>query len=220
GLWTAMYGAGECYAYAATKDPAARQRAKDAFEALRYLSLAPRGGSHPAPKGFIARTIVPIDEPDPNQRPSYTLKGQEQTRQRGDSLWRIYEPRWPTSADGKYYWKSDTSSDELDGHYFFYALYYDLVADTEEERELVREIVRDNANHLVENNFQMLDHAGVTRWAVFNPELFNQDVLWAAGRGLNSLSILSYLATATHITGDPKYLEAARELRDVHGYHQ
>ncbi|MEZ6078830.1 MAG: hypothetical protein R3C56_25090 [Pirellulaceae bacterium] len=66
----------------------------------------------------------------------------------------------------------------------------------------------------------MIDHAGVTRWAVFNPELFNQDVLWAAGRGLNSLSILSYLATATHITGDPKYLEAARELRDVHGYHQ
>ncbi|MCC7333881.1 MAG: hypothetical protein IT422_02220 [Pirellulaceae bacterium] len=220
GLWTAMYGAGECYAYAATKDPAARQRAKDAFEALRYLSLAPRGGSHPAPKGFIARTIVPIDEPDPNQRPSYTLKGQEQTRQRGDSLWRVYEPRWPTSADGKYYWKSDTSSDELDGHYFFYALYYDLVADTEEEKELVREIVRDNADHIVENNFQMIDHAGVTRWAVFNPELFNQDVLWAAGRGLNSLSILSYLATATHITGDPKYLEAARELRDVHGYHQ
>ncbi len=220
GLWTAMYGAGECYAYAATKDPAARQRAKNAFEAMRYLSLAPRGGSHPAPKGFIARTIVPIDEPDPNQRPGYTLKGQEESRQRGDKLWRIYEPRWPTSADGKYYWKSDTSSDELDGHYYFYALYYDLVADSDEERELVREIVRDNADHIVDNNFQMFDHAGVTRWAVFNPELFNQDVLWAAGRGLNSLSILSYLATATHITGDPKYQEAARSLRDLHGYHQ
>ena len=132
GLWTAMYGAGECYAYAATKDPAARLRAKNAFEALRYLSLAPRGGSHPAPKGFIARTIVPIDEPDPSKRPSYTLQGQEENRLRGDKLWRIYEPRWPTSADGKYYWKSDTSSDELDGHYYFYALYYDLVADSEE----------------------------------------------------------------------------------------
>jgi hypothetical protein len=45
GLWTAMYGAGECYAYAATKDPKAKERAKKAFEALRYLSVAPVGGS-------------------------------------------------------------------------------------------------------------------------------------------------------------------------------
>ena len=220
GLWTAMYGAGECFAYAATRDPLARERAQQAFEALRYLSLAPRGGSHPAPKGFIARTIVPISEPNPNQRAGYTLQGQEEMKARRDGLWRIYEPRWPTSADGKYYWKSDTSSDELDGHYFFYALYYDLVAESDAEKERVREIVRDNADHLVDNNFQMYDHAGLTRWAVFNPELFNQHLLWAAGRGLNSLSILSYLATAAHITGDAKYLDAARELRDKHGYHQ
>src|SRR5262249_3855846 len=37
GLWTAMYGAGECFAYAATKDPKAKERAKKAFEALRFL---------------------------------------------------------------------------------------------------------------------------------------------------------------------------------------
>ncbi|MEZ6078831.1 MAG: hypothetical protein R3C56_25095 [Pirellulaceae bacterium] len=52
GLWTAMYGAGECYAYAATKDPAARQRAKDAFEACanspptRRFTPPPRDSSH------------------------------------------------------------------------------------------------------------------------------------------------------------------------------
>ncbi|MCJ7638688.1 MAG: hypothetical protein MUO70_02185, partial [Euryarchaeota archaeon] len=27
GLWTSMYGAGECFAYAATKDPKAKERA-------------------------------------------------------------------------------------------------------------------------------------------------------------------------------------------------
>ncbi len=220
GLWTSMYGAGQCFAYAATRDPAAQQRAKQAFEALRFLSLAPRDGSHPAPSGFIARTILETSQPDPNQRPEHTLEGQQRTKQTGDALWRIYEPRWPTTGDGRYYWKSDTSSDELDGHYFFYALYYDLVADTEEEKERVRELVRDNADHLLAHDYCMHDHAGLTRWAVFTPKLFNQHAWWAAGRGLNSLSILSYLATAAHITGDAKYLRAAAELRDEHGYHQ
>ena len=35
GLWTSMYGAGECFAYGATKDAAAKNRAKRAFEVLR-----------------------------------------------------------------------------------------------------------------------------------------------------------------------------------------
>ena len=44
GLWTGMYGAGECFAYASTKDPAAKHRATKAFEALRFLSLVTQGG--------------------------------------------------------------------------------------------------------------------------------------------------------------------------------
>ena len=219
GLWTSMYGAGECFAWAATKDPQARKRARQAFEALRFLSIAPRGGSHPAPRGFIARTVLPTTEPDPNKRPGHTLDGQKKSRQR-DALWRVYEPRWPVTEDGRYYWKSDTSSDELDGHYFFYGLYFDLVADTEEEKERVREIVRDNIDHLIEHDFRLHDHAGPTRWANYNPESLNHDPRWAVERGLNSLSMLSYLATAAHITGDSRYHDVAAELRDRHGYAQ
>lgn len=218
GLWTAMYGAGECFAWAATKDPAAKRRAKQAFEALRFLSIAPRGGSHPAPKGFIARTVVPTSEADPNE--GYTLEKQRQSRDHGDAMWRVYEPRWPTTEDGKYYWKSDTSSDELDGHYFFNALYFDLVADTEAEKDLVREIIRDNIDHMIAHDFSLHDHAGLTRWAVYSPSALNHDPRWAMERGLNSLSMLSYLATAAHITGDDRYLEIAAELRDQHGYAQ
>lgn len=220
GLWTSMYGAGECFAWAATKDPAARRRAEQAFEALRFLSVAPRGGSHPAPRGFIARTVVPTTEPDPNLREGYTLAGQRKRQQSGDRMWRAYTPRWPTTEDGRYYWKSDTSSDELDGHYFFYGLYYDLVADTEQERERVREIVRDNIDHLIAHDFRLHDHAGATRWANYNPQSLNHDIRWAIERGLNSLSMLSYLATAAHVTGDDHYLDVARELRDKHAYHQ
>jgi hypothetical protein len=220
GLWTSMYGAGECFAYGATGDPAARQRAHQVFEALRFLSIAPRGGSHPAPRGFIARTVVPTTEPDPNLRPGYTLEGQRRSQQEGDALWRVYEPRWPKTADGRYWWKSDTSSDELDGHYFFYGLYYDLVADSEEEKERVREIVRDNIEHLISHGFRMHDHNGPTRWANYAPESLNHDLVWAPERGLNSLSMLSYLATAAHITGNARYHEVAAMLREKHGYHQ
>ena len=220
GLWTAMYGAGECFAYAATKSPEAKRRAKNAFEALRFLSVAPRGGSHPAPRGFIARTVVPTTAENPNEREGYTLEGQRKSKARGDGLWRVFEPRWPTTEDGKYYWKSDTSSDELDGHYFFNALYFDLVADTDEEKDRVREIVRDNIDHLIRHDFRLHDHNGPTRWADYSPYSLNNDMRWMAERGLNSLSMLSYLATAAHITGDAKYREVARELRDKHGYHQ
>ena len=220
GLWTSMYGAGECFAWAATRDSNARRRAKQAFEALRFLSIAPRGGSNPAPRGFIARTVVPTSQPDPNQREGYTLKGQHDRQQNRDAMWRAYTPRWPVTEDGRYYWKSDTSSDELDGHYFFYALYYDLVADTEKEKERVREIVRDNIDHLIEHDFQLYDHAGATRWANYNPASLNHDSHWSTERGLNSLSILSYLATAAHVTGNNGYLDVARELREKHGYHQ
>jgi len=163
GLWTAMYGAGECFAYAATGDPLAKERAKQAFEALRFLQKVTQGGEHSPPKGYVARTILPTDGPDPNIG---RIEQDMDTRERRDALWKVYEPRWPKSADGKWYWKSDTSSDELDGHYFFYPAYYDLVADTDEEKERVREVVRDLTDHLIEHDFMLIDHDGtVTRWA-------------------------------------------------------
>ena len=217
GLWTAMYGTGECFAYAATGDPKAKERAKQAFEALRFLQKVTQGGEHSPPKGYVARTILPADGPDPN----IGSLERDQKSLRRDRLWKSLEPRWPKSADGKWYWKGDTSSGELDGHYFFYPAYYDLVADTEEEKERVREVVRDLTDHLIEHDFMLIDHDGtVTRWANFNPQHLNHDRKWIAKRGLNSLSMLSYLAVAEHVTGDPKYGEASRMLIEDHGYAQ
>ena len=219
GLWTSMYGAGECFAYAATKDPLAKRRARRAFRALRFLSEAPRGSEHEPPRGFIARTVLETSAGrDPNAG-GYTLESQRRFRVERDGYWRVYEPRWPKSADGSYYWKSDTSSDELDGHYFFYPLYYDLVAKTEGEKSMVREIVRDNIDHLISHDFSMHDHAGKTRWSVYGPKDINQDREWHEERGLKSISILSYLNVAYHMTGDMKYRKVAKGLRDKHSYH-
>ena len=218
GLWTSMYGAGECFAYAAKKDPLAKKRAKDAFEALRFLSVVTQGGDPPALPGFVARTILPTSGPNPNES-AYTLEKDMQAKITGDALWKIIHPRWPTSADGKWYWKCDTSSDELDGHFFFYGLYYDLVAETEDEKARVREVVTSIADHLIEHDFCLVDWDGLpTRWAVFGPHELNHNPAWYAERGLNSMSILSYLAVAEHVSGDPKYRVAADTLINEHGY--
>src|SRR4030095_6095998 len=54
--------------------------------------------------------------------------------------------------------------------------------------------------------------------AVYGPQFLNHDPNWRPERGLNSLSILSYLSVAEHITGDSKYGSASRDLIDRHGY--
>ena len=216
GLWTSMYGAAEAYAYAVTGDPGAKERATEAFEALRFLQTVTQGGEHTPPEGYVARTILPGDGPDPNEG---RVERDQRKRETDDYLWKVYEPRWPKSADGEWYWKSDTSSDELDGHYFFYPRYYDLVAETEEEKAAVVEVVRKLTDHLITHGFYMVDHDGTpTRWAVYAPESLNADPDWFNERGLKSLSILSYLAVTAHMTGDDKYREVMQELIDEHNY--
>jgi len=216
GLWTAMYGAGECFAYGATKDPKVKERAKAAFEALKFLGDVTQGGEHSPPPGFPARTILPTSGPDPNEG---RIERDRQFKATRDRAWKIIDPRWPKSADGKWYWKCDTSSDELDGHYFFYAQYYDLVADSDAERARVRAVVRRLTDHLIKHDFNLVDHDGEpTRWGHFSPKDLNFNKQWWEERGLNSMSMLSYLKVAEHVTGDEKYRRVARELIDQHGY--
>jgi hypothetical protein len=218
GLWTGMYGAGECFAYAATHDPLAKKRAKAAFEALRFLSQVTQGGAHPAPKGFPARSIRSTSGADPNQEEKANKNRRRERRQERDPRDKVITLRWPTSADGKWFWKSDTSSDELDGHYFLYACYYDLVADSEAERQRVRDVVVDMTDHLLDHNFNLIDHDGKpTRWGVFGPTTLN-NLGWIEERGLNSLSLLSYLAVAEHMTGQRRFHDAFHYLAHDQAY--
>jgi len=218
GLWTGMYGAGECFAYAATGSEDARERARLAWKALKHLGDVTQGGEPPALEGFVARTVLPTSGPNPNEG-HYTPE-RDRERQKEDALWKVITPRWPVSEDGEWYWKSDTSSDELDGHYFFYGVFYDHVANDDEKAQ-VRERVAEITDHLVSQGFNLVDHDGKpTRWARYSPEELNFSKDWWVERGLNSLSMLSYLATAAHITGDDKYIDTARYLIDEHGYAQ
>ncbi|QDU43430.1 hypothetical protein Mal52_19040 [Symmachiella dynata] len=217
GLWTSMYGAAECFAYAATKDPKSKERANKAMLAMKFLSDITQGGEHPAPPGFPARTVLPIDGRNPNDHDN---RENDLRKQKEDPLWKVLEPRWPVSADGKWYWKTDISSDELDGHYFLYGLYYDLVAETDEEKAMVQEVTARVTDHLIAHDFQMVDHDGKpTRWGRFSPKELNRDLDFSTGlRGMNSLSVLSYLKVAAHVTGDEKYQEAYMKLIDDEQY--
>ncbi len=218
GLWTGIYGAGECFAWAATRDPKARERAKQAFEALRFLQQVTVDSRPAPPAGYVARTIRSTDLPDPNQG---RIEGDRQFRAQHDGMWKVYEPRWPRSADGAWYWKSDTSSDELDGHYFLYALYFELCADTPAEKERVAAVVRGLTDHLMDHQYSLVDVDGTpTRWGIYGPKALNTDPHWWWERGLNSLSMLTYLTVAEHVTGDARYSRAIRELIDTYGYAQ
>ncbi len=216
GLWTSMYGAGECFAYGATKNALAKKRAQKAFEALRWLGEVTQGGQHSPPPGYVARTILPTSGRDPNIG---RIESDREEKAKQDSLWKIYEPRWPTSKDGQWFWKSDTSSDELDGHFFFYALYYDLVCETEAEKARLRQHMSALMDHILSHDFNLVDHDGTpTRWSVYNPEKLNHHPLWAEERGLKSLSLLSYLAATEHVTGNPKYRDLIKMLCEKHAY--
>jgi hypothetical protein len=212
-----MYGAGECFAYGATKDPTAKQRAKAVFEALKFLCDVTQGCERSPQRGFPARSILPTSGRNPND--GHSRESDMLRRERSDPQWKVIHPRWPKSADGKWYWKCDTSSDELDGHYFFNALYYDLVAETAAEKARVRKVVCDTTDHLMRNRYSLIDWDGQrTRWAYFGPHDLNHNPHCWEERGMNSLGILAYLAIAEHMSGDAKYARARRELIDKHSY--
>jgi hypothetical protein len=216
GHYTGKYLAMVSLGYAVTGDPKLKADAQRAFKALAFLSKVTEGGTHPAPNGFIARTVRSTAESDPN--PEYDLS-YDQRRNKADSLWKIIQPRWPIDATGEWYWKCDSSSDELDGHFFGYGAYYDHACETEEEKEAVRAVVRRMSDHILDHNWSQTDHDGQpTRWGNFSPEKINQDGFWWVERGLKSLSILAYLSVTHHITGDPKYRDAYLELAWDHGY--
>jgi hypothetical protein len=212
GMYLGAVGLG----YAATGDPALKQDAVNAFRAAAFLTEVTQGGSHPGPRGLIARAVTPVTGPDPNEKSdlAYDLRNRER-----DGLWKILQPRWPVDETGQWYWEADGSADELDGLFFGYGIYFDHVCETEVEKDAVRGVVRDMADHLIENGYNIVDYDGTpTRWGRFSPEDLNRNEAWVIERGLRSYSILAYLSAAHHITGDPKYREAYLELALDYGY--
>lgn len=202
GLWTAAYVGAQSFRWAATRDPAARAAARKSMMAM--LDLVRYSGF----PGFPARAVIRRGEEVDGYDPEETVRVPGET----DKIW------YTSPVDPQVICKGDTSSDELDGHYFAWAVYYDLVAD-EADRKAVRKTVEAVTDNILDHDLTLVGHTGrKTRWGVYHPRFINDDPMWWEERGLNALSILSYLKIADHICGHPRYARKYHELIRDHHY--
>jgi hypothetical protein len=172
GLWTAMYAAAECFRYAVTKSPEALAYARKSVEAVLFLEEVA------GRRGFPARSYIRKGDPMPH--------GGE----------------WHWTADGQYYWKGDTSSDEIVGHFFIFSIAYDLLPDADLKKRIA-ETAKRVMDHIIEHDYNLIDLDGKpTLWGWWGPEKLKQE---PEERALNSLQLLSFLKTTAHITGQPRY---------------
>ncbi len=119
GEFTGNYLAMESFRYAVTKSEDAREKASKAFHFLKQLQDITNGD------GYFARTIVPIDWADRVHDGNRSYTEQEKAEELvNDPRFKPVEVRWHKSADGKWLWKGDASSDEWCGHMMGYYFYY------------------------------------------------------------------------------------------------
>jgi hypothetical protein len=194
GLWTSLTVAAEAFRYAVTGDEEALRLARQSMKAM--LDLVYRSGA----EGFPARAIARVGEENVH------LSDAEQ------------EGRWlPSPSDGWLY-KTDTSSDEIAGHYLAWYLYSEHVADAGEKAEIA-EVCRAVTDRILNDGLLLLRPDGRrTTWGVWSPEDINDDPTWWQERALNSMEILSHLRVALHLTGEARYAEVYESLIREHHY--
>ncbi|MCY1719418.1 hypothetical protein OU798_03645 [Prolixibacteraceae bacterium Z1-6] len=193
GLWTATYLIAECFRYAVTKEPEAREYAMRTFEALERLETVTGIPGLPA-RSYALTTDSVLQSKSPHPKV------------------------WRPSPDKNWQWLDDTSSDEIVGHMLAISLFYDLVAD-DDQKIRIRNLVERTMNHIIDNDFHLIDYDGEpTRWGVWHPDSINHSANWIYEKGLYSLEILSFLKAAYYITGNPKFEKTYHYLIDEHGY--
>lgn len=190
GSKTGDYLAAMSYKYAVTGDETAREEAVDAFEALVWMDeITPK-------PGFIARAIWgPGDKDHREQRGSGGLPAD----------W--YE------TDAGWWWKGDTSSDEVTGHFYAVALFHDLAAKGEEKQRAAVHLGR-IAKHIVENGWVLRDMDGEpTRWGRWDPQYLLRPY-GMGDRGLNGFEAQAFMITARELTGDAMFQRALEQTID------
>ena len=195
GLWTALYVASQSFRFAATKTSEARAQAWRSTQALLRLE------SITGIPGFPARAICRTNEPQ------FAMRSL-----RSDSEWHESpsEPGW--------FWKGETSSDEIDGHYFGWYVFFELAAD-EAQKEQVRATCKRVTDHILDHGYYLVDKDGQpTTWGFWGPDRLNDDPRYWEERGLGSLEMLSHLKVAMHIVKDPRYERAYHDLIQNHHY--
>lgn len=187
---TAHYLAAMTFKYAATGDEHARTEALEAFKAMVWLDdVTPK-------PGFVARAIWSVTGD----------KGERSTRGSGG-----LPAKWYPTEDGRWFWKGDTSSDEVNAHYFSVGLFHDLAAKGSEKDRATKHLAN-ITSHIIDNGWVLRDMDGKpTRWGRWDPE-YLQRPYGSESRGLNGMEAQSYVQAAYALTGDPKFQAGLEQL--------
>ncbi len=168
---TGLYTAAESFRYMVTGEQEAREFSREGFNALHALSTVS------GVPGVVARYI------------KRTLEGGMGSGRK----------RWHKTGD--LYWSTDISRDQLSGHLFGMAAYFDLIAD-EKERQIIEKDIGDIVGSIVENNMMAMDWDG-------KPTIHGN--FW-----VSPLFALTILKIAYHITGDEKFQRKYLNLINPH----
>ena len=189
---TSPYLAAMCFKYAVTGDENARKEAVESFKAMLWLErISPV-------EGFFARAIW-----------STTGDKDEMSKHGSGGL----PAKWYPTPDGKWFWKGDTSSDEVIAHFYSVSIFYELVAQGE-EKKLAREHLERIASYIMDNGWVLNDMYGKpTRWGRWNPGYLLRPYGYV-DRGINGLEALAFTKTAYAITGEKKLDEGYQQLVD------
>ena len=187
---TAHYLAAMTFKYAVTGDEQARQAALEAFRAMVWLDdITPK-------PGFIARAIWSVKGD----------RGHRSTRGSGG-----LPAKWYPTDDGLWLWKGDTSSDEVNAHFFSVSLFHDLAAKGA-EKDRARRHIANIASHIIDNGWVLRDMDGKpTRWGRWDPDYLQRPYGFES-RGLNGMEAQTYMHTAYALTGDAKFQQGLQEL--------
>jgi hypothetical protein len=187
---TSHYLAAMTFKYAATGDEKARQEAVEAFKAMAWLDEIT------TKPGFIARAIWSVKGD----------KGQRSTRGSGP-----LPAKWYPTPDGLWFWKGDTSSDEVNAHMYAVSLFHDLAAKGPEKPRAAAHIAR-IASHIMDNGWVLRDLDGKpTRWGRWDPEYLQRPYGFES-RGLNGMEAQTYMHAAFAMTGEEKFHTGLEQL--------
>jgi hypothetical protein len=187
---TSHYLAAMTFKYAATGDEKARDEAVEAFKAMVWLDdITPKAG-------FIARAIWSVKGD----------KGQRSNRGSGS-----LPAKWYPTSDGLWFWKGDTSSDEVNAHMYAVSLFHDLAA-RGREKERAAQHIANIASHIIDNGWVLRDMDGKpTRWGRWDPDYLQRPYGFES-RGLNGMEAQTYMTAAYALTGSQKFQDGLQQL--------
>jgi hypothetical protein len=189
---TAPYLAAMSYKYAVTGDIAARHEAVESFKAMLWLEEVT------TVDGFVARSI-------------WSTSADADTRGRHGSGG--LPAKWYPTKDGKWYWKGDTSSDEIIAHFYSVSIFHDLVAEGE-EKEMAKKHLAKIASFIMKNGFMLIDMDGKpTRWGRWDAKYLLSPYGYS-DKGLNGLEAMTFMQTAYALTGDKEFKDGFQQLLD------